>query len=106
MIDVKDIIGGPLSLKAQKQVSTILFTWLAERARLVAGEDLTGRLEQMRKDIEQMSKTVELGFEGGKVVVTVTGRGDGTLRQLKNGTGWFDPHPDVNGMIAIAALSS
>lgn len=106
MIDAAEIVGGPLSPAAQKSVASILFTWLSEVARKANGPDQESALETMRVRIEEMSKFIELGFKNRKVVVIVTGRGESTLRQLHNGTKWFDPHPDVNGMIAVAALSS
>ena len=106
MIDLNDIIGGKLSPSAQKAASTLLFTWLAEKGRKAKVDDLQARLEQMRKDIEVMSKSLEFQIVDGRAVVKATGAGDATLRQLQNGTKWFDPIPNVNGMIVAAALSS
>ena len=106
MIDVAEMVGGPLSEAAQKRVSMVLFTWLVERVRKSNELGQDKLLEDMQKEIDDMAKSIQLGFSNGRVVVTVTGRGDSTLRCLRNGTSWFDPHPNVNEMIAAAALSS
>jgi len=106
VIDLNSILGGKLSLAAQQNVATVLFTWVAERSRKAPVQDLAQRLVVMRKDIENMAKSLELEIVNGKAVVKALGQGDATLRQLRNGTKWFDPMPDVNGMIVVATLSS
>ena len=106
MINLNDVIGGKLSENAKRNVSTILFTWVVDRARKAPVQDLDTRLKDMKKGIDSMAESLELEVVDGKVVVKVLGQGDTAFRQLKNGTKWFDPMPDVNGMIVVAALSS
>lgn len=106
MIDLGTILGGKLTPAAQRNVATILFTWLAEQARKAPVQDLETRLNEMRQNIDRMVQTLELEIVDGEAVVKAAGQGDATLRQLRNGTKWFDPMPDVNGMIVAATLSS
>jgi len=57
--------------------------------------DLEQRLARMEAAVEQMVENMKLEFAKGKVVITVNGSDEDTLKAFRLGTSWFEPNPDL-----------
>ena len=90
--------------EAKKRVQTVLENWLSFTARKKSVANLELLMDEFRKRIRGLAKSVNLTYSNGKLVVIATGDSENTLRMMKRGTDWFDPAEDLDQLIAGAIL--
>lgn len=92
-----EIFQEKLDDRAKKaQVAEKLMIWLTNDARKKPDiPDLPKRLDDMRKKTTKMVEDMEIKFDGGKLVVKVTGSSENTWRMYRLGSDWFEPDEDA-----------
>ena len=100
----ESVFSESVTDSARQHVSEALFAWLSFIARKKASANLPQQIEEMRKRFVVLANSFELHYVRGKLVVKASGEAENTLRMLERGTDWFDPAPDVTGLIAGAVL--
>jgi len=79
----------------KRKTGVALMAWLRDVAKKRPVPDLEQRLARMEAAVEQMVENMKLEFAKGKVVITVNGSDEDTLKAFRLGTSWFEPNPDL-----------
>jgi menaquinone-dependent protoporphyrinogen IX oxidase len=66
--------------------------------------DLVVRLNAMQQRVEQLAKDVSVKFAYGKWVVTAAASSEGLLKELRYGSTWYKPVPNIDDLILAAVL--
>lgn len=66
--------------------------------------DLPQRILDMEKRVRKMSEQVGLGFVNGRLVVKVAGSSELLMTELRRGSDWYLPWPEVDEVVLAAIL--
>jgi hypothetical protein len=66
--------------------------------------DLPQRILDMEKRVRKMSEQVGLGFVNGRLVVKVAGSSESLMTELRRGSDWYLPWPEVDEVVLAAIL--
>lgn len=89
--------------KQDKVVETFL-DWLTGKARLKQVPDLADRISKMEPKLRKLAKNLDVGYQGGKLVVKADADSTALLSLLRRGSDWFEPHPGVDAAILSALV--
>lgn len=67
--------------------------------------DLAARLLDMESSLRRLAEQAALDFVNGRLVIKVSGSSESLMTQLRRGTGWYAPWPDVDEVLLAAALN-
>ena len=66
--------------------------------------DLDKRLKTMETRVRQLAENAQLEFKNGRPVVKVNGSSESLLKELRYGTDWYMPWPEVDETMLVAVL--
>ena len=97
-------INAKLRDPAQRNLvkSTIMHAFAGVRKRNVP--DLAKRIADFESRVERMVPSLVVEFQRQTLVVRSRGADDGLLNQLRRGSDWFDPEPEIDNIIVASLL--
>jgi len=66
--------------------------------------DLGIRMAAMQKRVEQLAEDISVKFAYGKWVVSAAASSESLLKELRYGSNWYTPVPDIDDLILAAVL--
>jgi hypothetical protein len=105
---MREAINGVLveRLRDMPQRETVVAVVMAgfAQVRKKSVPDLKARLTEMEKRVRQMAESIEIGFVNDRLVVKVVGSSESLMKDLRRGTDWYEPWPQVDEVVFAAVL--
>jgi len=101
---LQKVVKDRLRNSAQKQQVIDAFMAVFTNLRKKPVIDLEQRTAVMLKRVRLAVEDISVEFVRGELVIKTTGSADFLLKELRRGSDWFGPEPDVDKIILAAML--
>lgn len=68
--------------------------------------DLDKRMKSIETRAKVLAENITVGFDNGRLVVSVTGSSESLLKEFRRGTDWYEPWDRVDEIVLAAVLAN
>lgn len=88
------------SPESKKRLGTALGLWFLNDAKKKPSvADFDNKVVAYVEELGELADHIKIELVENRYVVTTNGSRESTLRDLRIGTNWFDPHKNIDGFI-------